>query len=136
MWPDDTAFVEVRPQSNERLGVTWRQFDERTSRLANALLRAGVKKGDRVFLMGRNSINWLEAYFSIVKTGAWVNPLNFRFTRENIAYCAAAAQPVCFFFDEEYAPLVLAMRGEACPPWPPSSTWGRQACRTCSARKG
>ena len=62
--------------------------------------------------MGRNSINWLEAYFSIVKTGAWVNPLNFRFTRENIAYCAAAAQPVCFFFDEEYAPLVLAMRGE------------------------
>jgi len=69
-----------------------------------------VKKGDRVFLLGRNSISWLEAYFSIVKTGAWVNPLNFRFTADDISYCAAAAEPVCFFFDDEYADMVNACR--------------------------
>ncbi len=110
IYPDDTAFVEVRPLSKARIEITWKQFDERTNSLANALLGRGVKKGDRVFLLGRNSIGWLEAYFSIVKTGAWVNPLNFRFTADDISYCAAAAEPACFFFDDEYANMVFAGR--------------------------
>jgi acyl-CoA synthetase (AMP-forming)/AMP-acid ligase II len=110
IYPDDTAFVEVRPVSRTRTEVTWKQFDDRTNSLASALLARGVKKGDRVFLLGRNSIDWLEAYFSIVKTGAWVNPLNFRFTTDDISYCAAAAEPACFFFDDEYSNMVLSSR--------------------------
>jgi len=110
IYPYDTAFVEVRPLSKARIETTWKEFDERTNRLANGLLKKGVKKGDRVFLLGRNSISWLEAYFSIIKTGAWVNPLNFRFTAEDVAYCAAAARPACFIFDDEYAGMVSAAR--------------------------
>jgi acyl-CoA synthetase (AMP-forming)/AMP-acid ligase II len=34
-----------------------------------------------------NSIDWLLAYFGIVRTGAWVVPLNFRFTADDIKYC-------------------------------------------------
>ena len=106
IYPDDTAFVEVRPVSKQKKVITWKEFDERTNSLANALIARGVRKGDRVFMMGKNSISWLEAYFGIIKTGAWVNPLNFRFTDENIAYCAAAAEPACFLFEEEYIPLI------------------------------
>ena len=86
--------------------ISWKEFDERTNCLANALIERGVRKGDRVFMMSKNSISWLEAYFGIIKTGAWVNPLNFRFTDENIAYCAAAAEPCCFIFEEEYTSLI------------------------------
>ena len=110
VWPDDTAFVEIRPVSKQRTETSWKEFDERTNSLANALIQRGVRKGDRVFMMGKNSISWLEAYFGIIKTGAWVNPLNFRFTDENIAYCAAAAEPSCFLFEEEYAPLIQKSR--------------------------
>jgi long-chain acyl-CoA synthetase len=103
LYPDDPAFVEIRSVSNQRRAISWKEFDERTNSLANALIERGIKKGDKVFMMGKNSINWLEAYFGIIKTGAWVNPLNFRFTDENIAYCAAAAEPCCFIFEDEYA---------------------------------
>jgi long-chain acyl-CoA synthetase len=109
-YPDDTAFVEIRPVSKARIETNWGQFNERTNRLANALVAQGVKKGDKVFWLGRNSIVWLEAFFSIVKTGAWILPLNFRFTDENIRYCADAAEPGCFVFEEEYTDRVDMMR--------------------------
>ncbi|MGD0232375.1 MAG: AMP-binding protein [Syntrophorhabdales bacterium] len=107
---DRTALVEIRPVSGARKEITWKEFDQRTNRLANAMIQRGTRKGDRIFLLGRNSINWVEAYFAIIKTGAWVNPLNFRFTDENIRYCAAAAEPACFIFDEEYAGMIGAAR--------------------------
>ena len=108
--PEETAFVEIRSISKVRTEVNWKQFNERTNSLANALIKRGVKKGDKVFLLGKNSINWLEAFFAIIKTGAWVNPLNFRFTDENIEYCAAAAEPSYFIFDEEYAQRIEGIR--------------------------
>ena len=86
------AFVEVRPLSKARIEITWKQFDERTNSLANTLLGRGVKKGDRVFLMGRNSISWLEAYF-YRKDRRVGEPPQFPLYRRDIAYCAAAAQP-------------------------------------------
>lgn len=110
LYPEDTAFVEVRSVSKVRTETTWKQFNERTNRLANALIARGVKKGDKVFWLGKNSITWLEAFFSIIKTGAWINPLNFRFTDENILYCSAAAEPSCFLFEEEYAGRIQGIR--------------------------
>jgi len=110
IYPDDTAFVEIRPVSKQRRVISWKQFDERTNSLANELMARGVKKGDRVFMIGKNSISWLEAYFGIIKTGAWVTPLNFRFTDDNIVYCAAAAEPCCFLFEEEYAAMIEKAR--------------------------
>jgi acyl-CoA synthetase (AMP-forming)/AMP-acid ligase II len=77
-----TAFVEVRPLSGLRQEIRWEEFHDRTNRIANRLIQAGVQKQDKVFLLGRNSIRWLETYFAILKTGAWAVPLNFRFTDE------------------------------------------------------
>jgi long-chain acyl-CoA synthetase len=108
-YADETALVEIRPVSKARLEITWKEFNERTNRLANALIVRGVKKGDKVFWLGGNSIAWLEAFFSIIKTGAWINPLNFRFTDENIRYCADAAEPSCFLFERKYADRIDAM---------------------------
>lgn len=108
--PRSTAFVEVRPLSGLRQEITWEDFHERTTRIANSLLREGVQRQDKVFLLGRNSIRWLEAYFAILKTGAWAVPLNFRFTNEDILYCADVAAPAGFVFDEEYAERVEGLR--------------------------
>ena len=81
--PRSTAFVEVRPLSGLRQEISWEEFHDRTNRIANSLLQEGVQRQDKVFLLGRNSIRWLEAYFAILKTGAWAVPLNFRFTNED-----------------------------------------------------
>ena len=94
IYPDETAFVEVRPVTKARKEISWRRFEERVNRIANALREMGVNPGDRVLLFGRNSIHWLEVYFGVLKTGAWIAPLNYRFTNEDIAYCANVSQPV------------------------------------------
>jgi long-chain acyl-CoA synthetase len=110
MSPRCTAFVEVRPLSGLRQEINWERFHERTNRIANRLLQRGVKRQDKIFLLGRNSIQWLEAYFAILKAGAWAVPLNFRFTNEDILYCARVAEPSAFIFDEEYAARVNTLR--------------------------
>ena len=106
LYPDETAFVEVRPVSKVKLRRSWKEFNEQTNRLASELIRRGIKKGDRVLLLGRNSMDWLVAYFGIAKTGAWVTPLNFRFTSEDIEFCANTAEPAAFLFDAEFMPVV------------------------------
>ena len=69
----------------------------------------GIKKGMKVALLGRNSIAWLETFFGIMATGAWAIPLNFRFTDEDIKYCADIAEPALFICDEEFAARVGAL---------------------------
>jgi len=109
-YPDETAFVELRPVTNARKEVSWRQFEVRVNKIANALKGTGVRQGDRVLLLGRNSVHWLEVYFGVLKTGAWIAPLNYRFTDEDIAYCAKVSEPVVCFCDEEYAERMSVLR--------------------------
>ena len=94
LYPDDIAYVEIRPVTKVRKEISWIQFHERTNRLANAFIDMGIKKGRSVLLLGKNSIGWLEAYFAVLKTGAWIVPLNFRFTTDDILYCAGVIEPV------------------------------------------
>jgi long-chain acyl-CoA synthetase len=110
--PQAPAFVEVRPLSGLRHEITWEAFRSRINRIANSLIQEGIKRHDKIFLLGRNSIPWLEAYFAILKTGAWAVPLNFRFTDDDILYCARVAEPSAFIFDKEYAERVRGLRGE------------------------
>jgi long-chain acyl-CoA synthetase len=109
IYPDRTAFVEIASLSGLRKEVNWSRFDGRTNALANALLARGVKKGDRVFLLGKNSLNWLETYFSIIKTAAWAVPLNFRFTDDDIRFCASVARPECLIIDPEHGSRIEAL---------------------------
>ncbi|MDH3884801.1 MAG: AMP-binding protein [Desulfobacterales bacterium] len=112
IYPQHTAFVEVRPVSRSRRSINWAQFDDRINRLAGSLIEKGVRKGDKIFIFGKNSINWLETYFAVMAAGAWAVPLNFRFDDESIKYCANAAHPVAFFMDAEFAPGISALRAD------------------------
>ena len=110
LYPNETAFVEVRPVTKVRKETSWRQFEERVNKIANWLKDIGVRPGDRVLLFGRNSIHWLEVYFGVLETGAWIAPLNYRFTNEDIAYCGKISEPVVCFCDEEFAERVMMLR--------------------------
>jgi acyl-CoA synthetase (AMP-forming)/AMP-acid ligase II len=112
IYPEETALVEVGPLTKRRKEVRWREIEERINRIANLLKAMGVGRGERVLFLGRNSIPWVEVYFGVLKSGAWITPLNYRFTDSDIAYCAKAAEPVVFIFDEEFAGRVDALRPE------------------------
>jgi acyl-CoA synthetase (AMP-forming)/AMP-acid ligase II len=110
MYPDDTALIELKPSAGLRKEITWKQFDERANRVANALIERGIKKGDKVIHWMTNSINWLEAYFGIIRTGAWVVPLNFRFNERDFKYCAEIAEAKAIILGEQFIAPVQAAR--------------------------
>ena len=109
MYPDDCALIELSPSKKKRKEITWKEFNERVNRIANALTSRGVIKGDKVIHLMLNSINWLEAYFGIIRTGAWAVPLNFRFTSQDIKYCADIAEAKIMISSEEFSERVEAI---------------------------
>lgn len=110
MYPDEIALIERIPAEGRRREITWQQIDERANRFANVLLEKGVRKGAKVVHLMYNSIDWLIAYFGIVRTGGWIVPLNFRYTSEDIKYCLDVAQPDVLLFGDEFTERIDAIR--------------------------
>lgn len=105
MYGDEIALVERGGVEGDR-SVTWRELQERSLRVTHALQEKGIKKGDRVLHLMRNSINWLETYFGIVRTGAWIAPLNYRFDASDIKYCARISEARLMIMDDEFVERV------------------------------
>jgi len=63
---------------------SWKDFNNRTNKLASALLENGVSKGDVVSILSFNRNEYLELYFACGKIGAIMNALNFRLSPEEI----------------------------------------------------
>ncbi len=71
-YPDKLAFKD------ERRSLTFKQLDERTNRLANALLGLGLKKGDKLSVVLQNCLEFVEVYLAGAKAGIVVAPVNWR----------------------------------------------------------
>ncbi|HVW44876.1 MAG TPA: AMP-binding protein [Amycolatopsis sp.] len=69
---DQTALIVAEDEVSYAALETW------TSRFARRLADAGVAPGDRVGLLGGNSLHWCVAALAILKTGAVLVPLNPR----------------------------------------------------------
>jgi fatty-acyl-CoA synthase len=100
----------------EKIGVvdgdqhfTYRQFGERTHRLANALRDLGVAPRDRVSFITYNTHQLLEAYYGVLEAGAILNPINIRLTPKEIAYIVGHSGSKVVFFHKDFKPLVESM---------------------------
>ncbi len=102
VYGNEIALIERDPVNISRQEITWNEFDAEVNRVANALLAKGIKKDDKVVHLMMNCIEWLPAYFGILRTGAWVVPLNFRFSADDIQLCNEIAAAKAFVFGEEF----------------------------------
>ncbi len=122
LYGSETALIELNPEQKEnrritwkeyeliqptsdqpyRREITWRVFDEKANRVANLLLERGVKKGDKVAILMMNCLEWLPIYFGILKSGAVAVPFNFRYSADEILYCAELADVDIMFFGPEF----------------------------------
>jgi 3-(methylthio)propionyl---CoA ligase len=82
------------------------QARRRIARLANALLRLGVREGDRVATLAWNGYRHFELYFAISGIGAVCHTINPRLFPEQISYIANHAGDSMRFFDLTFLPLV------------------------------
>jgi len=107
VWPDKVA---VR---HGRLAYTYREFDARCRRLASALARRGVARGDTVAVMAPNVPAMLEAHYAVPALGAVLNALNYRLDAKTIAFCLEHGEAKVLITDPEFAPTIRAALRES-----------------------
>ena len=66
--------------------LTFRHWNARACRLANALVGLGLRKGDRVAILAYNALEWVEIYAATAKAGLVMVPINFRLTGPEIRF--------------------------------------------------
>jgi acyl-CoA synthetase (AMP-forming)/AMP-acid ligase II len=105
-YPERTAIISDEGR------WTYRGLNERTNRLAAAMLNADLKKGDRIAILLYNSSFFVEAYFAAVKIGLVVTPINFRFTGREINYVLNDARPLLLIYGPEFEKTLRAVRDQ------------------------
>ncbi len=73
---------------DSRRALTFRQWDDRASRLASGLCALGLEPGDRVAVLAYNCVEWLEIYVGLARVGLVAVPINFRLVGPEIDYIA------------------------------------------------
>ncbi len=99
---DAEAFVEF--ERGRRF--TFRELNRRCNQIANGLLNRGVKPGDRVATLLKNSIEFVEAYFAVAKIGAILVPVNWRLVANEIAYILNDSGAIALLYDSEFDVVV------------------------------
>ncbi|MEY8211113.1 MAG: acyl-CoA synthetase [Gammaproteobacteria bacterium] len=100
VFPDRTAVVHGEIQRS------WTETYQRCIKLASALNRRGINKGDTVAMMLPNVPASLEAHFGVPMCGAVLNALNIRLDAKTIAFILDHGEAEVLLTDKEFAPVI------------------------------
>lgn len=119
---------------------TWAQTRERAYRLASALVRRGVQRGDTISILAPNTPAMLEAHFGIPLSGAVLNAINCRLDTAGIAFILRHGECRVLLVDSEFwalaehavvglehAPLLVRIDDSAIPSEPSNSALDYEA---------
>jgi len=104
IYPDKTAVVHKDRR------YSYREFQARVNRLANALVNVGVGKGDKVAFICPNTPPMLEAHYAVPMIGAVLVTINIRLSSGEITYIVNHSDSKAFFVDNEFAGLVMPIQ--------------------------
>jgi fatty-acyl-CoA synthase len=94
----------------DKVRLTYRAFNERVHRLANALKLLGVKKGDTVCVFDYDSHRYLECFFAIPMMGAVLHTQNWRLSPDQILYTMNHAEDDVVLIHADFLPLLEAVQ--------------------------
>jgi acyl-CoA synthetase (AMP-forming)/AMP-acid ligase II len=105
--------------------MTFKQWNDRSCRLSNALAKMGIKKGDRFAILAYNCVEWLEIYAAAAKGGQITVPIMFRLAPPEIEYVVNHAECKGFFVSKDFVPIANSIRSKL-PGIPPENYvyWG------------
>jgi acyl-CoA synthetase (AMP-forming)/AMP-acid ligase II len=96
--------------------MTFRQWDERARRLANALLGLGLYKGDRVAILAYNCVEWLEIYAATANAGVVMVPINFRLLGSEIEFIVDNSEAQAFIVQHDLVDRLDGIRANLAIP--------------------
>jgi acyl-CoA synthetase (AMP-forming)/AMP-acid ligase II len=82
--------------------LTNKEFDERTNKLVNGLLKRGLRKGDKIAVLSNNSIEFMEIYGAAAKAGLIIVPLNFRLLPKDLYWIVSNAECKMVIVESQY----------------------------------
>ena len=106
LFADRTAVIDGS------LHLSYRQLGERVHRLASALTRLGLKRGDRVALLDWNSPRYLEAYYACAHAGLAFMPVNSRLAVAELRYVLKDSDARALLFSEPFLPMYEELKGQ------------------------
>jgi acyl-CoA synthetase (AMP-forming)/AMP-acid ligase II len=93
----------------------WGEVARRARKLANALTKLGIKRGDRVATIAWNTHRHLEIYFAVSSMGAVLHTINPRLPLDQLRYVVDHAEDEALFFDTTFAKLAQFLASQPVP---------------------
>ena len=106
VYPDRTALIHGAQR------VTWAEAYARCRRLASALKKRGIGRGDTVAVMAPNTPAHWEAHHGVPMTGAVLNALNYRLDAAALGFILQHGEAKVLLTDVEFAPIMKAALAE------------------------
>jgi len=104
---DKVAIIDLGGEQSPR-EFTYRALDAMANGVERALLKRGLKRGERVAILSVNRAEYLAAYYGIMRAGLVAVPVNFKFPRKTIDFIVHDAGAKLIFCDSG--------RRASCPP--------------------
>ncbi len=98
--PEKTAIIYNDLRRN------WKETFQRCRKLASALQKAGIQRGDTVSVMSPNTPAMVEAHFGVPMAGAVLNTLNVRLSSETLAFMLQHAETRVLLVDREFSDVI------------------------------
>lgn len=99
-WRGDDVALKVVDTGEE---ITYEEFDQRVNQVANAFRDRGIRAGDRVAMVLKNTVEFPVTLFASYKIGAAPVPLNFMLAEDNFRYIFDDVDPAIVVYDDEFA---------------------------------
>jgi len=106
----DKKIFTVTPEGVEE--ATFFEVSKRAERLAAALERVGVRRGERVATFMWNNQRHMEAYYAVPSMGAVLHTLNIRLFPEQLAFVINDAKDKVIIVDASLVPLLSKVRDQ------------------------
>ena len=127
----DVVRIAAQPQRfGNKTALIWRdrsftyaEVNAQVNRAAGALAGCGVRRGERVAVLGRNCPEYVWLYFALAKLGAIAVPVNFWYRSGEVAYTLRQSDATVLVYDQRFANVVHpALQAIDSPPC--TLTWG------------
>jgi len=90
--------------------ISYKALDVLTNQIASGLMSLGIKKGDKVALFLDNCPEFIISYYSILKAGGVVVPINYMFKIEEAKFILQDSETACLITSRPYVDMAEELR--------------------------
>src|SRR5690625_127580 len=90
--------------------ITYQELDQEANRLANAVLAAGIQKGEKVGVLSRNRLEYGILFFGLARSGAVMVNISTLYQPDDLAYVLTKADVTTLFYEAEFKSKLEQMK--------------------------